>query len=138
MALVLDTSVLLAALDAEDPAHEECARLLEDVREEFVIPAPVLVELDYWMSVRATPDAWLAFCEQVASGAYEIHDLTREELVAAAGTQVRYGEMSLDFVDASVFVTCQARGERKVATLDRRDFSVLRLPDGSVLEILPA
>ena len=66
MALVLDTSVLLAALDAEDPAHEECARLLEDVREEFVIPAPVLVELDYWMSVRATPDAWLAFCEQLA------------------------------------------------------------------------
>jgi hypothetical protein len=36
-----------------------------------------------------------------------------------------------------VFVTCESLSESKVATLDRRTFSLLRTADGRALEILP-
>jgi hypothetical protein len=36
-----------------------------------------------------------------------------------------------------VFVACQSLNETKVATLDRRHFSMLRTQDGQALDILP-
>ena len=47
-------------------------------------------------------------------------------------------DQKLGFVDAAVFCSCQALGERKVATPDRRHFSVLRTNDGRALDLLPS
>lgn len=137
MALVLDTSVLYAALNANDPAHDDCAALLREAAEPLIIPDPVLPQLDYWVRKIASADAWLSFCEDVAAGAYQVHHLTPALLIEAASLQVRYRNLPLDFVDAAVFVVCGALGEKKVATLDHRDFSVLRTSEGQALTILP-
>jgi len=104
----------------------------------LVIPAPVLVELDYWLRKAATPDSWLAFCEDIAAGVYRIHDLEPPQLVEAARLQLKYADQPLGFVDAAVVVTCESLGERKVATLDRRHFSVVRTSDAAALQLLPA
>ncbi len=138
MALVLDTGVLLAALDEADPAHEPCADLIEAAAERLVIPAPVLVELEYWVSRRTSLEAWLAFCEEAQAGAYSIRPLDADLLVRAARLQVRFDDLRVGLVDAAVFATCEALGERKVATLDRRHFGVLKTEQGSALELLPA
>ncbi len=137
MALVLDTGVLYAALDLEDPHHEACARLVEDAGEDLVIPSAVLVELDYWVRKFASVDAWLAFCEDVEARAYWIHPLDSRLLAAAARLEAEYHDLPLGLVDASVFATCEALGERKVATLDRRHFSVLRTREAESLRLLP-
>jgi hypothetical protein len=137
VALVLDTSILYAALNSNDPAHDACATLLLEAAEPLVIPAPVLPQLDYWVRKIASADAWLSFCEDVAAGAYQVQNLTPALLVESASLQVRYRDLRLDLVDAAVFVVCCALGERKVATLDHRDFSVLRTSEGEALTILP-
>jgi predicted nucleic acid-binding protein len=137
MALVLDTGVLYAALDASDPDHGRCADLLERATEDLLVPAPVLVELDYWVRKFASAEAWLAFMERVVDGAFGVYRLDDGELLAAAKIQARYPEVRLGFVDAAVFVTCESLSESKVATLDRRQFCVLRTDDGRALEILP-
>ncbi len=137
MALVLDTGVLYAALDSEDPDHAECAALLEETDEQLVIPAPVLVELDYWVRKVANTDAWLSFCEDVVAGAYAIYALDQDLLLTAAQLEVRFADLSVGLVDAAVFSTCEALGESKVATLDRRHFSLLRTRDGKALDLVP-
>lgn len=137
MALVLDTGILFAALDTDDPDHDRCRELIQSSREALVIPAPVFVQLDYWIRKVAGAEAWLAFCESVAAGAYTIHQLDTRILSRAAELQTRYANISLDLVDAAVFATCEALGEKKVATLDRRDFGLLRTADGRALELLP-
>ena len=43
MALICDTGPLLAALDAADADHRDCARLLTEAEEDLVVPALVLV-----------------------------------------------------------------------------------------------
>jgi uncharacterized protein len=49
LALVLDTGPIVALLDAADPEHDRCVAMVADVGEDLVLPAPVLVEVDYWL-----------------------------------------------------------------------------------------
>ena len=79
MGLVIDTSVLLAALNENDDANARCVALLETTREQLVVPSPVLNELDYWLAKIATVDAWLALCEDIEAGRYELHPLGPRE-----------------------------------------------------------
>jgi predicted nucleic acid-binding protein len=136
VALVIDTGVLLAALDESDPDHHVCRELLESVTEPLVVPAPVLVELDYWLRKLASVDVWLTFCEEVSAGAYRVHATDDRLLVAAARLQATYADTPIGFVDAAVAAICEALGEKRVATLDRRHFAVLRI-GGEPLRIVP-
>jgi predicted nucleic acid-binding protein len=137
VALVLDTGVLYAALDEEDPDHDACASILTEGDEQLVIPSPVLVELDYWVRKFASADAWLAFAEDVEAGAYAVYPLDPSALVAAARIEAKYADLPLGLVDASVLVVCELLGEEKVATLDHRHFGVLRTESGRALRLLP-
>jgi predicted nucleic acid-binding protein len=137
VALVLDTGVLYGALDTSDHDHPACRDLLEDANEILVIPSFVLVELDYWVRKFAPPDVWLAFCEDIAGGAYSVFSPDSSHLVQMGKLQVKYSSLPLDVTDACVFVTCEALGEQKVATLDHRHFSILRTERGEALGLLP-
>jgi uncharacterized protein len=136
--VVVDTGVLLAALDRSDPRHDASRGVLDDPGSgPLFVPAPVLNELDHFMRKRGIADRWLTFCEDVAEGRYALHPLNPASLLEAAKLQSKYQDLRLGFVDATVFQTCVELGERTVATLDRRHFSVLRTPEGQALEIVP-
>lgn len=137
MALVLDTSVILAALDPDDDDHRRCAAILENAREPLVVPIPVLTELDHLIARRGKTQAWHGFIQDVAEGAFELHLATPALVFQAAALQARYTDLRIGFVDAAVFLTCVELGEDKVATLDHRHFSVLRTEDGRALRLLP-
>lgn len=137
MALVLDTGVLFAAHVSDEPEHAACRTLIEQAREPLVIPVPVFLELEYLFRRRATLRAWLDLAEDVAAGAYTIFPLDAAAVLAVARLQQRYKDLPLGLVDAAVFVACEGLQETKVATLDRRHFSVLRRERGKALRLLP-
>lgn len=138
MALVLDTGVIVALLDAGDPEHGRCVATVRDTREDLVLPAPVLVEVDYWLHKLYGPTPWQEFVEDVARGAYRLHHLDEGQLVRAAELERTYASLDLGLVDAAVIVACETLGETKVATLDRRDFSVVQPRHCARLTLLPA
>lgn len=138
MALVLDTGPILALLDVDDPDHERCVRMVEEVAEDLVVPTLVLVEVDYWVLKVLGPDAWRTFVEDVDRGAYRLHHPDPAELVRIAELEQRYQSLDLGMVDAAVIVACERLGEPKVATLDRRDFGVVRPNHRDYLTLLPA
>jgi len=132
--VVVDTGVLLAALDANDPRHSAAIATLAGRRTSApVVPAPILGELDYWFRKRAIGGAWMALCEDIAAGRYALHDLGPSVLLDAA----KYADLRLGFVDAAVFLTCVELHDGTVATFDHRHFSVLRTEDGRALEVVP-
>lgn len=55
----------------------------------------------------------------------------------AAELEARYATTDLGFVDASVIVTCENLGETKLATLDHRDFTIVRPRHCKTLRLLP-
>jgi predicted nucleic acid-binding protein len=137
MPLVADTGPLLALLDADDPHHGRCVAMVESTREDIVVPDAVLVELDYWVLKLLGPDAWAAFTDDLAHGAYRLHRLDEDDVVRAAELERTYAPLDLGYVDAAVIITCERLGETKVATLDHRDFSAVRPRHCEALRILP-
>jgi predicted nucleic acid-binding protein len=137
VALVLDTGPILALLDAGDPAHASSVAMVEEVDEDLVLPVCVLVEVDYWAHKLLGQETLEVFVEDVAAGAYRLEPLTVEDLERAAELDRQYRQLDLGLVDASVIALCERLGEPKVATLDRRDFSVVRPRHCDHLRLLP-
>jgi predicted nucleic acid-binding protein len=126
VALVLDTGPLLAALDAVDPDHADCAALITDAREDLVVPSLVLAELDYWCHKRLGGEVWLAFLDDVLAGAYRAEAPTDADLRRCRDLQATYLDLRLGVTDASVIALVERLGEPKVATLDHRHFAAVR------------
>src|SRR5205823_1610235 len=93
--LVLDTGPLFAALDADDPDHERCAALLAQPREDLVVPTPVLVELDYFVSKLLGVETWVSFVEDVFEGAYRLEEVDERMLKRAAELEQTYASLPL-------------------------------------------
>ena len=138
MALVLDTSVVVALLVLEDPAHGRCVDLVTEHDEDLVIPAPTLVEIEYWLRKYGAVRGWATFVGDITGGRYQLHGVNEDALRRAASLEVEYEDLGLGFVEASVVVTCETLGETKLATLDRRHFAVVRPRHCDALTLLPA
>ena len=66
MPLVVDTGPILALLDGADADHARCLAMVEDVGEDLVVPAAVVVEVDYWARKRLGAKACAVFVEDIA------------------------------------------------------------------------
>jgi hypothetical protein len=138
MALILDTGPLYASLDRSDQDHVACRALIEAADEPLVIPAPVLVEVDYWIQQRLSPGALVALLADVESGAYVVADLTLDDYARIRELCDRYADADIGFVDAAVLAIVERLGEPKLATLDRRHFGLLRPRHRDSIDLLPA
>ena len=137
MALVLDTGPLYASLDRRDAHYSVCRRLIEETTEHLVIPAPVLVEVDYWIQVRLHPGVLVSLLDDIASGAYLVEELRPEDYRRVRNICDRYADADVGFVDAAVFAIVERLNEPKLATLDHRHFPLLRPRHVDALQIIP-
>ena len=137
MALILDTGPLYASLDRSDADHKRCRALIEASDELLVIPAPVLVEVDYWIHTRLHPGVLVALLDDVVAGAYQIEELHAEDYSRIREICDRYADADVGFVDAAVLAVVERLNEPKLGTLDRRRFNVLRPRHVDSLRLLP-
>ena len=138
MALVLDTGPLYALLDVDDPDNDAALRVLAANVERRVIPSPVLPELDHMLRTRGAPEAMDWVLDDVRRGIFVVEDLRRDDYTRVAEVCEQYADADVGFVDAAVLAVVERLGETKLATLDRRHFSVLRPRHIEALELLPA
>lgn len=137
MALILDTGPVYASLDRSDDDHQRCRRLIEEADEPLLIPAPVLVEVDYLIHRSLTPGVLVALLADIDSGAYEMVSVTPADHRRIAQLCDRYADADIGYVDAAVLAIVERLDEPKLATLDRRHFSVLRPRHVEALRLLP-
>lgn len=134
MTLVIDTGVLVAGARPTEPEHDSCRRLLEATTERRVVPAPVLVEVEYFL--RGDP-AWDALLDDVVAGGLEVEDLTAEDYERVQELTRRYRDFRVGLVDAAVLAVVERLGEDTLATLDRKHFTVMRPAHTRSLRLLP-
>jgi uncharacterized protein len=138
VALICDTGPLYAAMDRRDTDHDRCAALLAEADGPLVVPAPVVVELDWLAHARLGPEPFRTFLSDVEEGAVAIVDLERADYARAHELLGRYADLDLGFVDAAVLAVVERLNEPKLATLDHRHFRALRPRHVSSLDLLPA
>ena len=137
MALVLDTGPLYASLDRRDADHQACRRLIETAMEPLVVPAPVLVEVDYWVRKWLHAGVLVVLLDDIIEGAYKIENLLPEDYRRIRELCDRYADADIGFVDAAVLAICERLNEPKLATLDHRHFGLLRPRHVDALRLLP-
>jgi predicted nucleic acid-binding protein len=137
MALILDTGPLYASLDRSDADHRPCRELIETTTEALIIPAPVLVEVDYWVHQRLHPGVFVALLDDIAAGAYRVEDLTVTDYRRVRDLCDRYADADIGFVDAAVMAIVERLDEPKLATLDHRHFGLVRPRHRDAIHLLP-
>jgi predicted nucleic acid-binding protein len=137
VALILDTGPLYASLDRSDADYAACRKLIDEVDEPLVIPAPVLVEVDYWVHLRLHPGVLVALLDDIIAGAYRVEDLQPEDYRRIREICDRYADADVGLVDAAVLAVVERLDEPKVATLDHRHFRVLRPRHVDALRLVP-
>ncbi len=136
MTLIVDTSGLLAALDASEPQHAACVRALTREDGPFVLSPFVMAELDYMLSVRASHEAQLALLAEVGRGAYLLAPFNEKDVDAASDVMKRHQGIGL--ADAAAVVLAGRHRTNAILTLDERHFRTLRTPSGQRFTLLPA
>ncbi|MFN8525532.1 MAG: VapC toxin family PIN domain ribonuclease [Chloroflexota bacterium] len=101
MALVLDTGPIFAALDVRDAHHAACRRLILETAESLVIPAPVLPEVDYWLSKRVHAHAFSSLLHDIRRGAFRVEALVDGDYARVQRMVEDYADLGIGFVDAS-------------------------------------
>lgn len=137
MALICDTGPLFAAMDRSDRDHLTCSKLIETSTEQVLVPAPVVVELDWLASRRLESEAFLSFLLDVEEGRVGVVELRVDDYVRIRELLDRYRDLPLGFVDAAVLAVVERLGEPKLVTLDRRHFSVMRSRHVPALRLMP-
>jgi uncharacterized protein len=136
--IVLDTSGLLAALDAGQRQHEPARQVLEDDSGPLLLSPFVLAELDYLLLERVGAQAERALLDEVAAGAYDLVPFGPEGVAEAADLIGRYADLKIGLADASVAVIAAAAKTTRLLTLDERHFRALRPLWGEAFTLLPA
>jgi predicted nucleic acid-binding protein len=98
----------------------------------------VVTEVCYLTEARVGSAAEATFLRSLAAGELELAELTRADLSRMAELVDRYADLPLGAADASVITLAERLGVREIATLDRRDFSIVRPRHVAALTLLPA
>ena len=135
--MILDTGALYAAMSLRDRNHARCARLLRESRQ-FLLPAPVLVELDYFLTqLTGTYQAFDEILRRVENGAFTVVELALEDYGRVRHLCAQYGDWPLGFVDAAIVAVAEREGQTQIATLDHRHFAAIKPRHAAAFELLP-
>ena len=90
MALILDSSGLLAAIDAEQQGHREANEALKRATGPLILSPFVLAELDYMMLKRYGHDEELALLDEIGRGVYRLEPFSAFDVAEARAVIERY------------------------------------------------
>jgi predicted nucleic acid-binding protein len=103
----------------------------------LIVPVLVVTEVAYLIESRLGPEAEVRFLADLASGVLQVEALHQADVLRVAELVAKYSDLPLGTVDASVVATAERLKLETVATLDRRDFSVVRPQHVEAFELLP-
>jgi uncharacterized protein len=135
--ILLDTSGLLAAIDASQRDHAACVQALQQHDGPLLLSPLVLAELDHLLATRVSIRAETALLSEVARGAYRLEPFGAEDVGEAQKVIEKYSDLGIGLADASIVVLAARHRARDVLTLDRRHFGVLRRSNGRSFRVLP-
>lgn len=136
--IILDTSGVLAAIDASQRLHAAAVGALRTAPPPWLLSPFVLAELDYLLATRVGQAAERAFLGEVGRGVYRLESFDVDDIAAADRIIGRHADLEIGLADASLVVLANRYGVRELLTLDERHFRTLRGPGGRPFRLFPA
>jgi len=134
---VVDAGPLYAYVDSDDAHHAAALELLESHSGPLIVPTLVITEVAYLLATRLGVAPEVRFLGDLASGAFYVEPVAVADWLRIAELVARYRDLPLGTVDASVVAAAERLGVQEIATLDRRDFTVVRPAHVGAFTLLP-
>lgn len=128
--------MLLAAADTADPDHDASAETIQNTTP-LVTTALVIAETAYLIGRQLGAAAEARFFRAVADGELRIETITPADARRIADLIETYADLGLGGTDASLIAIAERLNIGKLATLDRRHFSVVRPAHTAGFELVP-
>ncbi len=135
--ILLDTSGLLAALDASQNQHSQAAASLLAASPPLLLSPFVLAELDYLLATRVGAAPRASLLAEVERGAYALAPMSGADVGSARRVIDQHADLGISLADASIVVLAERHQLADVLTLDQRHFRVLSAR-GRPFRVLPA
>ena len=135
--ILLDTSGLLAWIDAGQRRHGDVAAAMATIAPPFVLSPFVLAEIDYLLGERVGPAAEQALLAEIEGGAFELPAFDSADIGAALRVIERYSDLRIGLADASLVVLSERYKTLSLLSLDERPFRTLRGHRGLPFELIP-
>jgi predicted nucleic acid-binding protein len=126
VAILLDTSAIVAAADRADLNHAAALAWFRRADEPFLLGALNLAELDTLLQRELGAEASLALVRSITGGAIRLVAPTDADLTRAASLLEAVGEHRPRLTDAVLVAIAERLGVRRIATFDRRPIAVFR------------
>jgi predicted nucleic acid-binding protein len=136
--VLVDSGPLYAYVDAAEPEHARCVELLETHPGPLIAPSLCITEVTYLLRTRLGAEAEVRFLGDLAVGTITLEPVHPADLLRIAELVSLYRSLPLGTVDASIVAAAERLGITAIATLDRRDFSVVRPEHVDAFELLPS
>jgi uncharacterized protein len=137
MAVLIDTSFLVAAGSPRDTNHILARRSVNALGEIRIVPEPVLPEMFYMLTRRVGYTAARKMFHDIRSGNFQIEPLTNDDMTRMDTIMSDYADNEFDFVDVALMAMAERLDVCEIYTFDHRDFMVYRPPHCDFFELLP-
>jgi predicted nucleic acid-binding protein len=135
--LLVDTGPLLTTADRDDADHRRCRNLLETDPGPLVTTPLVIAEAAYLIDRQLGPAAEAALFSSIIDDTLHVENLGRSDWARIAELVTVYADLHLGGTDASLVAVAERLGATRLATLNHRDFAVVRPRHCDALELLP-
>lgn len=132
---LIDTGPMVALFDVSDIAHRHYTGLLAQTQWQLITTWPCVVEVCHFLGGNTVQ----RFLRWVSEGGVVVYPLDVSNLTDLAKLMARYTQSprtDMDLADASLVWLAQDINTLSVMTMDVRDFSRYRLPDGRHFDLL--
>lgn len=137
MAILVDTSAIVALVDAGEEAHQEVARCVVGTDEVLLVPVTVIPEVDYLVAARVGVSGELAVLRDIVAGGFRLEQVTVADVARCADLIEQYADSDIGFVDASIVAVAERLAISHILTLDCRHFSMVRPRHCPYFTLLP-
>ena len=137
MTLIIDSSFLVALYNVEDAFHRQASSFGDLNTEHWLVPDVVLPETCYLFRRDFGYYGVQRFLEYFARLTAQLESLVKDDLDRVRGIANTYADAEFDIVDCAIMAIAERLNITRVATFDRRDFSIFQPRHCDYLELLP-
>lgn len=131
-----DAGPLIAIIDADEPDHDVCLVMLDQIVHPLVTTWPAFTEAMYLLARAGGRRGRQALWELVASRRLVLAELSDAAVTRSARLMEQYSDRPMDLADATLVALAEERGDRRIFTLDA-DFHVYRFRGRTPFEVVP-
>ena len=130
--ILVDAGPLIALADHADKYHRPVKTYLNKFNGRMLTTWPVLAEVCHFLPEQVQID----FLRWANGGGISVVEMHETALSSLADWKEKYRDLPMDLADASLIWLAQQTGVLDILSIDRKDFSVYRMPGGKSLHLV--